>query len=181
MMKDFFISYSAADIEWAEWIAWQLEELGFQTILQAWDFRPGCNFILKMDKAASESERTIVIISPDFVESTYVKPEWSNAFVKDPDGKEGKLLPIRVRKCELNGLLKSLSYIDLAGLNEEAAKKKLLIGIKYERAKPSIAPNFPDQRSISCQPVFPKDQREYEAVSINDFESMHELDDEADI
>jgi TIR domain len=37
---DFFVSYTAADQEWAEWIAWQLEEAGYRTVLQAWDFRP---------------------------------------------------------------------------------------------------------------------------------------------
>ena len=50
-MPDFFISYNKADREWAEWIAWQLEKDGFSTVLQAWDFRPGCNFVLEMQKA----------------------------------------------------------------------------------------------------------------------------------
>jgi TIR domain len=50
--KDFFISYNGADKAWAEWIAWQLEEKGFSTILQAWDFRPGANFVLKMQEAS---------------------------------------------------------------------------------------------------------------------------------
>jgi hypothetical protein len=36
--RDFFISYTAADQAWAEWIAWQLEAEGYTTVLQAWDF-----------------------------------------------------------------------------------------------------------------------------------------------
>jgi len=56
--KDFFISYTSADKKWAEWIAWQLEEAQYSTILQAWDFRPGMNFVLEMDKAASSSRAT---------------------------------------------------------------------------------------------------------------------------
>ena len=52
---DFFISYNKADIQWAEWIAWQLEKAEFTTILQAWDFRPGGNFILDMQRAAAHS------------------------------------------------------------------------------------------------------------------------------
>ncbi len=31
--KDFFISYNKADREWAEWIAWQLEEEGYTTVI----------------------------------------------------------------------------------------------------------------------------------------------------
>ncbi|MBV5337401.1 MAG: toll/interleukin-1 receptor domain-containing protein, partial [Deltaproteobacteria bacterium] len=34
--KDFFISYTGADKNWAEWIAWQLEEAGYQVVIQAW-------------------------------------------------------------------------------------------------------------------------------------------------
>jgi hypothetical protein len=32
-MKDFFISYNKADKTWAEWIAWQLEEAEYTTVL----------------------------------------------------------------------------------------------------------------------------------------------------
>ena len=45
---DFFISYTKADLPWAEWIAWQLEAAGYTTLLQAWDFRPGSNFVLEL-------------------------------------------------------------------------------------------------------------------------------------
>jgi hypothetical protein len=42
-MKDFFVSYNRADRDWAEWIAWQLEEAGYSVVIQDWDFRPGEN------------------------------------------------------------------------------------------------------------------------------------------
>ena len=57
--KDFFISYNRADRQWAEWIAWQLEAAGYSIVIQAWDFRPGGNFVLDMQRAASESRQTI--------------------------------------------------------------------------------------------------------------------------
>jgi hypothetical protein len=47
----FFISYNKADRTWAEWIAWQLKEARYSVHLQAWDFRPGSNFVLKMQRA----------------------------------------------------------------------------------------------------------------------------------
>jgi hypothetical protein len=34
----FFVSYTGADRVWAEWIAWQLEEPGYQVKIEAWDF-----------------------------------------------------------------------------------------------------------------------------------------------
>ena len=61
-MKDFFISYTGADQQWAEWIAWQLEEEGYSVVLQAWDFHAGGNFVLLMQKALEEAERTIAVL-----------------------------------------------------------------------------------------------------------------------
>jgi hypothetical protein len=57
-MPDFFISYTSADKTWAEWIGYALEEKGFTVIIQAWDFRPGSNFVLEMQRAATEAERS---------------------------------------------------------------------------------------------------------------------------
>jgi hypothetical protein len=49
--KDFFISYTRADRIWAEWVAWQPEEAGYTTIIQAWDFAPGGTFLSSMNSA----------------------------------------------------------------------------------------------------------------------------------
>ena len=97
-MKDFFISYNKADREWAEWIAWQLEEAGYTTVLQAWDFRPGSNFVLEMQRARTEAQRTIAVLSPDYLAAPFTQPEWAAAFARDPTGEKGLLLPVRVRE-----------------------------------------------------------------------------------
>jgi tetratricopeptide (TPR) repeat protein len=68
--KDFFISYTAKDRKWAEWIAWQLEEAGYSVVVQAWDFRPGGNFALDMQKA-TDAERTIAVLSPDYLQKPF--------------------------------------------------------------------------------------------------------------
>ena len=100
-VSDFFISYNKADLPWAEWIAWQLEASRHTTILQAWDFRPGSNFVIDMQRAAAEAERTIAVLSPDYLASLYTQPEWAAAFAQDPTGEKGTVLPVRVRACEL--------------------------------------------------------------------------------
>jgi tetratricopeptide (TPR) repeat protein len=156
-VKDFFISYNSADKSWAEWTAWTLEEAGYTTVLHAWDFRPGSNFVLEMQRAASEAEQTIAILSPDYLDALYTQPEWAAAFVQDPTGEKGKLLHVRVHKCDLKGLLPAIIYIDLVDLNETPAKEGLLEGISRERMKPSVKPGFPGdvRRSVTEQPRFP--------------------------
>ena len=144
--KDFFISYNKVDRYWAEWIAWHLEESGFSVVIQAWDFRPGSNFVLEMQRAATEAERTIAVLSNEYLNALYTQPEWAAAFVQDPTGKRGALLPVRVRLCELKGLLASLIYIDLVEQEEAEARQRLLDGINRDRAKPKMAPAFPGGR-----------------------------------
>lgn len=142
--KHFFISYNKADRQWAEWIAWQLEQAGYSVIIQAWDFLAGSNFVLEMHKAAIEAEQTIAVLSPNYLNALYTQPEWAAALVQDPTGAEGKLLPVRVQDCTPQGILTAISYIDLGGLeNEQATQDKLLRAIRRQRAKPKTAPPFP--------------------------------------
>ncbi|HJQ69264.1 MAG TPA: tetratricopeptide repeat protein [Blastocatellia bacterium] len=141
-MKDFFISYNKADKSWAEWIAWTLEESGYSVVIQAWDFRPGSNFALQMDQAASGTRKTIAVLSQSYLDAEYTQPEWAAAFTRDPKGEERALIPIRVQPFNATGLLAPIIYIDLVGLSEKQARDTILEGLK-DRAKPNEAPNFP--------------------------------------
>jgi hypothetical protein len=140
---DYFISYSSPDKAWAEWISWVLEEAGTTVYLQAWDFVPGSNFVLEMHRVASSAERTIAVFSPDYLKSRFSAPEWASAFAQDPEGFERRLVPVRVRDCALDGMLRTIVYIDLVGLGEVAARKRLLDGLRAERGKPDQVPAFP--------------------------------------
>lgn len=156
-MADFFISYNKADRRWAEWIAWQLEEADYTTVLQAWDFTPGTNFVLKMHEAAKEAERTIAVLSPDYLTSIFAAPEWAAAFAQDPMGEKGLLIPLRVRKCDPEGLLAQIVVQDIGGVDEAASKAALLAAVKRGRAKPETKPAFPPTagRSVTSRPRFP--------------------------
>lgn len=144
--KDFFISYNRADEQWAEWIAWTLEEAEYSVILQAWDFRPGGNFVLDMQKAAANSLKTIAVLSEAYLKSSYTQPEWAAAFADDPQSLERKLIPVRVKPCKPEGMLRPIVYVDLVGLSEAEAKQTLLAAMA-ERAKPAQKPMFPETSS----------------------------------
>ena len=152
-VKDFFISYTSADRHWAEWIAWQLEESGYTVAIQAWTFREGENFIAEIDRVLKETDRTLAVLSPRYFDSRYTRAEWTAAFDK------GNLLPVRVADFEVEGLLRSLSYIDLVGKDEPASKEALLSRVKSEPRKPMMAPSFPStltaDRAVTKRPRFP--------------------------
>jgi hypothetical protein len=142
-MIDFFISYTHADTAWAEWIGYVLEEEKFSVIIQAWDFRPGNNFVLEMQEAAAKASRTLMVLSPDYLQSQFASPEWAAAFGQDPQGRDMKLVPVMVRTSQPAGLLTSIVQIRIDGIDEGAARQKLIAGINQKRAKPSARPRFP--------------------------------------
>jgi hypothetical protein len=74
---DFFVSYTSADRVWAEWIAWQLEQAGYQVIVQAWDFEPGDNFVARMRDALQQADRTLALVSAAYLASPYCIDEWT--------------------------------------------------------------------------------------------------------
>lgn len=148
-MADFFISYTSADREWAEWIGHVLEDEGCDVVIQAWDFQPGSNFVLEMQRAAQSAERTIMVLSPNYLRSHFGAPEWAAAFAKDPEGLQHRLVPIKVRPCEPEGLLKPLVHIDLVDHDERSAISELLQGVTGRRRKPAARPAFPGTKCKS--------------------------------
>jgi hypothetical protein len=145
---DFFISYTSIDEQWAVWVAWCLEEAGHRVVLQAWDFRPGDNFVLMMQRATIACRRTIIVLTDAYLEAAFTQPEWANAFRADPRAEARILIPVRVVTCRRDpGLLGSIIFIDLVGCVEDEARAKLLAGIRPGRAKPSAKPAFPGTAS----------------------------------
>ena len=145
--KDFFISYTQKDKQWAEWIAGTLEMAGYTTIIQAWDFKSGENFVLNMDKALKQSKRFIAVLSNAYLESLYCQAEWTAAFTKDPNMEQASFIPVRIEEMKIEGLLAPVAYIDLVGKNEEEAEKELLEGV-FTEGRPRIRPPYPGTKRV---------------------------------
>jgi hypothetical protein len=122
----------------------QLEAAGYTTLLQAWDFRPGSDFLHEMQQASISAGRTIAVLSPAYFGSAFSEAEWRAAFVKDPTGEQDLLVPMRVQPCEPPGLLASRVYIDLVDTDEPTAKRLLVTGVDQSGARPRRPAGFLD-------------------------------------
>jgi WD40 repeat protein len=123
-----FVSYSPADERWATWMAWELEAAGYRTMLQAWDFVPGTNFIDFMDRGLSQAAAVVAVLSRHYLSSTYGRLEWQAALRADPANPAGRLITVRVEDCPLEGLLATITYIDLVGVTDPGQARELLLG-----------------------------------------------------
>jgi TIR domain len=151
----FFISYSPLDELWATWIAWQLETAGYRTMLQAWDFVAGSNFIDFMDRGVSQSVAVIAVLSRHYMRSRYGRMEWQAALRSTPEDPAKRLITVRVDDSPLEGLLSTITFVDLVALDDAGvARERLLRRIDEAlggRAKPVVGPEFPG----NGQPVGP--------------------------
>lgn len=114
-MSVLFISYSAPDRDWAEWLAKVVEGVGHRAIYQARDFGFGGNFVIEMQLALEASDRTIAVLSQAYLKSKFCSAEWAAVFATDPDGTLGRLVPLRIDSVKPTGLLRAIQYVDLAG------------------------------------------------------------------
>jgi TIR domain/Tetratricopeptide repeat len=157
---DFFVSYTSADRAWAEWIAWQLEAEGYTVVVQAWDFTPGKSWTHEMQQATATAERVVAVLSAAYLESEHSEAEWGVFQAKDPLGKRGLLLPVRVGEVDPPGLLKTRIYVDLVGRDAASGRSALLAAARGARSKPASEPEFPGAQpksgvSASEAPRFP--------------------------
>ena len=162
--RDFFVSYTKADQAWAEWIAWELEAVGYTTLMQAWDMPPGTAFVHEMDQAVQTTERTVVVLSPAYLKSEFGEAEWRPGFRNDPSGDKRKLIPVRIEQCEPPGLLGDRVWIDLVGLDEAEARDQLVEQVRAAlrgHSKPDLhdRPRFPPREGraagVAERPRFP--------------------------
>ena len=149
----FFNSYTEADEGWATWIAWQLEEADYACTLQAWDFRPGGDFVAQMREAMGRSRQTIAVVSKRYLESEFAGAELNAALAADPLGEKSKLIPVLIESLVPPEMLRARVYIDLVGKDEDGARRALLDGVRASRAtrlRPEEAVRFPST------PTFPR-------------------------
>ncbi|MEO5368879.1 MAG: toll/interleukin-1 receptor domain-containing protein [Magnetococcus sp. DMHC-1] len=145
---NFFISYTETDKKWAEWVAWCLENEGFSTIIQAWDFLPGENFINKMDTSVKMASKIICVMSKKYFERIYTNAEWTAYFSRKQSINDRTIIPVLIEKFDLNGLLKPIVYIDLTDIEQDMAKTRLIDGVSEKRMKPISAPPFPQKKAV---------------------------------
>jgi hypothetical protein len=139
----FFVSYNKADRRWAEWIAWMLEEEGHEAGLDVWDVKAGGSITTWIEDRLKEAQYLVLVLSPNYFSSEWTQAEWKDRVYQDPAAKRREILPVRVAECEIPSFLRDRKYVDLVGLDGEAARKALREGVALERGKPARQPEFP--------------------------------------
>ncbi len=112
---DIFISYSSKDKDWVRGeLLRALEERGLRVIIDFRDFRPGAPSIKEIERAVLTSRKTLLILTPDYLQSQWT--EFENLLLQtlEPSNQALRLIPLLKAKCELPLRLRMLTYVNFA-------------------------------------------------------------------
>lgn len=105
---DVFICYSNKDATWVKELLAELEKRHFTCCIDFRDFVPGAAIVDNISQAIYYSRKTIAVLSPDFVNSSWCNHELQQALTRI----SCQVVPIVYRKCAIPLTLRDRTYLD---------------------------------------------------------------------
>ncbi|XP_070827973.1 uncharacterized protein [Chaetodon trifascialis] len=78
-----FVSYSSTDYQWTHFLISQLELCGLQVCYHERDFTPGRTVLENMSECIQESQKVLLVLSPEFVRSRWCLLEANMSLFRD--------------------------------------------------------------------------------------------------
>jgi len=134
---DAFISYSSRERVWVNQnLLHPLESASLKICVDYRDFDVGVPSLINMEQAIERSRKTLLVITPSWIQSQWTQFECLLAQVQDPAARGQRLLPLLVEKTELPRRLSMLTYLDFTDPSA--------IGFQRERLIKAIKPSEPE-------------------------------------
>ncbi len=151
---DVFVSYSHKDKEWVHGrLLPGLERSGLKVCLDFRDFELGVSAAINMERAVQQSRKTILVLTPNWVESEWTEFESLLIQTKDPAGRRQRMLPVMLEECSLPDRLSILTYADFRNEQDwEFQLERVLRTLCVER---TTAP--PSDKLPVVQPIIQPD------------------------
>jgi tetratricopeptide (TPR) repeat protein len=135
---DVFISYSHADRAWVwDELLPRLEGAGLKVIIDDRDFEPGAPLVSEKERAALQSRKTLLVLSPAYVDSEWA--EFENILVQtlDPAARKRRLIPLVRAPCRISLRIRPLVSVDLTTGSD----------VQWQRLLNALDPNRPPAAS----------------------------------
>jgi tetratricopeptide (TPR) repeat protein len=123
---DFYVDHTDTDAPWADWVEAQLVAAGYVVFRDA-AVRAGENRLTRRDRALESCRHVVGLLSPAYLSGDPAVRTAAQQQVAD--GKERGFIPVRVAPCEPTAALGPVALIDLLGIPEPEARRRLLGGL----------------------------------------------------
>jgi hypothetical protein len=92
---DVFISYSSKDKEWVRGeLLRRIEQTGLTAFIDFRDFKRGAPSIKEMERGVVKCRKTLLVLTPDYIQSGWCEIENIMVQTLDPANRELRLIPL---------------------------------------------------------------------------------------
>ena len=151
-LADVFISYHPADKAWVRQTLLPLLEKqnGLRAIVDWRDFEIGVPKVMNVEKAVMGSRSTLIVLTPEWVQSEWNAFQELLASTTDPSGVQRKLLPVMLRACTPPPRIAMRDYANLTDPDERDEQlQRLMRSLKRSQSKGGT----PKQATLSDEDV----------------------------
>ena len=142
---DVFISYSGHDKEWVRGeLLKRIEQVGLRVFIDFRDFKGGAPSIKEMERGVSTCRKTLLVLTPEYIESEWCEIENIMLQALDPANRDLRLIPLLKAQCRKPLRIGALTHVDFTdGADFELAWHRLLsaLGAKAERPTGKAVPS----------------------------------------
>jgi len=124
--KDFFISYSSEDKEWANWLDDILRTTGYSTEKYDRDFI-NSNMVIEINNAIENSKSTLAIFSADYFKSDICKLELASSLSRDLLNENLRIVPVKISNCTVMPVVGSIPFIDVSNRTKDNNTKDFFV------------------------------------------------------
>ena len=134
-MQKLFISYSRKDMDFARKLAGDLEKAGYDVWWDITDLRGGDDWVRTIPEAISSSQFVLVVLTPNSLESEWVRKEYTQAL-----SLRKKIIPIMLVPSSVPFALNTINFVNFATGEYTENYKKLLDALDFTGEPPVVKP-----------------------------------------
>jgi hypothetical protein len=110
---DVFLSHNSKDKPWVFDLKNTLQTCGIKVWLDKDEIRPGDLFAETLERGIKESKAVALVISPDAMNSGWVKAEYYRALSLATNN-QLQLIPVLYKQAEIPGFLQDRNWVDFS-------------------------------------------------------------------
>jgi hypothetical protein len=128
---DVFISYSSRDKEWVRGeLLTRIEQAGLKAFIDYRDFIRGAPSISECERGVVESRKTLLVLTPNYIESEWGEIENVMAQTLSPANRDLRIIPLLKADCKKPIRIAALTHIDFTeDADQELAWRQLLTAL----------------------------------------------------
>jgi tetratricopeptide (TPR) repeat protein len=136
---DVFISYSSRDKEWVRGdLLRGIEKVGLRAFIDFRDFQRGAPSIKEMERGVSTCRKTLLVLTPDYIESGWCEIENIMSQTLDPANRDLRVIPLLKAPCKRPLRIDALAHVDFTdGADFDIAWHQLLTALDALPERPA--------------------------------------------